>query len=1237
MALSALDKAYSDEIRAIDKRIEETLQEIDTFLKNGSQETLPKHRAVSSDSETQIRRDHTRIVRVSLQKILQFCHDEPDSIEAVFQLLRSLAASASLVPFQAPVDCALCIRRLKERDRNVSRRASNPQASDHTKTRDTTTTATGISRNTHYSLEPDNEVRSAHSRENGTNVTHAPGLNLETEPIEDVKVLWRCVCYHVAEYVVQTLTTSSLFLSLTNSLIKKSKWEGYFEVLRVAFTPAQIRRIHQSVRTEQLRRFECACDDVACLGCLSNFCIRGLVEDVSFLCVGEFCPVVITWRELQGPYVTRIRDHVTLLLRELASSSHQVSKSGAASGGLSRASNKALTQDLSNVPKSLCCLANPNICFSNNEDMEKHAKPAEGRPATFENTSPKAKIATRRQESRKHGSLPTLVKQLSGSRGVEDAGDTGDWLSVVTIGLVEELHWFERQLNCVYNFDSCMGGGDAPCGYPFAMASNSPEESPVHDSDNDDDETNACFWDWRGLLASNGLLTLLQRSIQDDILLERKALPKSGWESTELADVCGSCVKVTASASQAVAHLDRYSRVASASRAGLSPFRASFSHAVHVRIDEALADVEAVVAEKHNVPDALAVALNTALYLAEAVGRFSTALAGGGKSKEADKEGTSGELHGVQQRANKAASLAEMQISLHHLKWLSGCVAQDAGSHDWAGRGVFHEASLRSDLSRDVPWDRARSLLAEVLAKTLQQESFRYAGIRPSEQRLPQLVADIGTLLLCAYDALFAVSTTPGEVLGHRRHHSVDFQDRADEAFYVEAIHSHCTVLLATLCVATAPLEAVYRDFKCGYPEPSPNADLVAFSPWLAWARPGLFQWHPWARPLPSVAVWVPVAMCLASPRPDPQLVVRGSRPSFTVQAWNLYLQGLRSDLYRDVPWDRARSLLAEVLAKTLQQESFRYAGIKPSEQRLPQLVADIGTLLLCAYDALFAVSTTPGEVLGHRRHHSVDFQDRADESFTAENCTLSTMLTAEAATLSLSADGENLECFRRFVDAALVVLVHSDHLEHSVGDVLLTIVKKQVTVVASSASTILKLCCEDEQQWVRQAENEILQGSPVTSENVAGTERAVVKVGKWGKDLGQVRPINLFAIESVDRVVADRATGTACLTELLSCAMAVVPTFPTPLLTCLTLLDLIVHRAGVRSTNNSAGLQETLLRFPLRPDRVLSHLADFGVTETNFRLLLFNRWEFQPDASVPPDLEKAVKVLHTLYSPRTS
>ncbi|CAN8005289.1 unnamed protein product [Ixodes hexagonus] len=1360
MALSALDKAYADEIRAIDKRIEETLQEIDTFLKNGSQKSLPKHGAVSSDSETQTRRDQTRVVRVSLQKVLQLCHDEPDSIQVVFQLVKSLAASASLVPFQAPVDCAACIRRLKERDRNIPRNTSNLQANDNTKAGDTTMT-TAISRSTNYSLEPDNGTGGINSRENTANVRHVPGLTLETEPIEDVKVLWRCVCYHLADYIFRSLTSANLFLSLNDSLVKRSRWEGYFEVLRATFVPTQVRRIHQSVRTEQLRRFECSCDEVTCLSCLSEFCIRGLVEDVSFLCVGQFCPMVITWRELQAPYIARMRDHVALLLRELSSSSLQTSRYSGAAASSSQASDKAATRSIDNIPKLLRCLANPNVCSSDNEDVERRAKQADGKLVIFENMSLKARIATRKRESRKRASLPTLVKQQSSSSNVEDADDVGGWLSVATVGLVEELHWFERQLNCVFNVDSYAGSGDILSGHPFAMASNSPEESPGQDSDDDDCKNNACFWDWRGLLASSGVLTLLQRSIQDDILVGRKALAHRGWESTEMADVCGSCVKVTALASQAVAQLERYSRAASASRAALSPFRASFSHAVHVRADEALGDVESILAEKHNVPGALAVALNTALYLAEAVAGFSADLAGGGKPKEANDQGANGELHGVQQRADRAASSAEMQLSLHHLKWLSGCVAQDASSHHWNSRGVFQEAGgsrasftvqawhlylqgLRSDLFRDLPPDRARRLLAGVLAQTLEQESLRYAGLRPCEQRLPQLVADVGTLLLCAYDALFAVSTTPGQVLGRCRQRIVNFQDQADEAGPIEAVHSHCTALLATLCVVTAPLEAVYRDFKCGYPEASPSSDLQAgFSPWLAWARPGLFQWPPWARLLPSVTIWVPVALCLASPRPDPQLIVR---------------------------------------------------------------------------------------------------------SFTAENCTLSTMLTAEAATLSTSADREDLECIRRFVDGTLVVLVHSDHLEHSIGDVLLTIVKKQVivdgwrhfdssslakessdrpwwylslqglleeyleSVVASSAPTILKLCSEDEQQWVRQAENEVLQGSSLEN-------------------------------------VADKMTGAACLTELLSCAMAVVPTFPTPLLTCLTLLDLIVHQAGVRPTNNSAGLQvvlstlydilksearlcrvfgtqleprvmawcssladqlaatalhrgdgavtggrsrttgklqkavlsclgslgalfsangdrspleegiqgsprsetaddinihlatqsilevpggqealdhlhavlctnegwirhslaippllsqtgchadvqladahrvaaesagtsqgsgssaktlnlnvqrdaagkqgprfnpaesyvsigresysnETLLRFPLRPDRVLIHLADFGVTETNFRLLLFNRWEFQPGAHVPPEHEKAVKVLQTLYGPRVS
>lgn len=83
---------------------------------------------------------------------------------------------------------------------------------------------------------------------------------------------------------------------------------------------------------------------------------------------------------------------------------------------------------------------------------------------------------------------------------------------------------------------------------------------------------------------------------------------------------------------QAVEHLGRYCRAASASRTALSPFKASFSHAVHLMIGDALKHVEALLAREHNIPQALYVALNTALYLAENVTSFSAALTGAGKS-----------------------------------------------------------------------------------------------------------------------------------------------------------------------------------------------------------------------------------------------------------------------------------------------------------------------------------------------------------------------------------------------------------------------------------------------------------------------------------------------------------------------------------------------------------------------------------------------------------------------------
>lgn len=51
-------------------------------------------------------------------------------------------------------------------------------------------------------------------------------------------------------------------------------------------------------------------------------------------------------------------------------------------------------------------------------------------------------------------------------------------------------------------------------------------------------------------------------------------------------------------------------------------------------------------------------------------------------------------------------------------------------------------------------------------------------------------------------------------------------------------------------------------------------------------------------------------------------------------------------------------------------------------------------------------------------------------------------------------------------------------------------------------------------------------------------------------------------------------------MVELLSCTMAVVPTFPAPLLACLTRLSGLAAKVGVASANNSAGMQVQQMKY---------------------------------------------------------
>ncbi|KAH7965282.1 hypothetical protein HPB49_005907 [Dermacentor silvarum] len=147
----------------------------------------------------------------------------------------------------------------------------------------------------------------------------------------------------------------------------------------------------------------------------------------------------------------------------------------------------------------------------------------------------------------------------------------------------------------------------------------------------------------------------------------------------------------------------------------------------------------------------------------------------------------------------------------------------------------------------------------------------------------------------------------------------------------------------------------------------------------------------------------------------------------------------------------------------------------------------------------------------------------------TAAEGTLSTLLASQAASQAKSHEVADEE--QHLLNALLSILMLCDYHEGELTSVLVSVIEN---VVASLTTPILTSTREKQCLWLHQMWEEIEQHSK-TSSNLQG--------------------------ESL-------------LVELLSCTMAVVPTFPAPLLACLTRLGGLVAKVGVVSASNSAAMQ---------------------------------------------------------------
>ncbi|XP_016093785.1 uncharacterized protein KIAA0825 isoform X1 [Sinocyclocheilus grahami] len=90
----------------------------------------------------------------------------------------------------------------------------------------------------------------------------------------------------------------------------------------------------------------------------------------------------------------------------------------------------------------------------------------------------------------------------------------------------------------------------------------------------------------------------------------------------------------------------------------------------------------------------------------------------------------------------------------------------------------------------------------------------------------------------------------------------------------------------------------------------------------------------------------------------------KGEKCSFSIQMWQYFLTGLRSDLCGSVALAQARQTLAQVLCETLEVLVQRYSRAQPSYKRLSQIRVDITAILLCVEHLMWSVCDSVEELL---------------------------------------------------------------------------------------------------------------------------------------------------------------------------------------------------------------------------------------------------------------------------------
>ncbi|XP_064475286.1 uncharacterized protein LOC135389166 [Ornithodoros turicata] len=1128
MATHFLDKIYAQEIEKIDKKIEETLGEIETSLLSRGRQ----HDTAREKDATQTTLELQRLMQC-IEKTLDLCHTNPSSVDILFDNLQDLSKFGSLPQLSYVPECPICTKQ---------------------------TQSNCFPQQVHKNGASKSEIITERN----------PTVFMKITSEEELAIAWQSICYHIHADICKELTTKPCFLTLGDSVIKKSLWKLYLNVLRVLFTAEQVQKTHGYIRTQQLTNLPTEC----CFSCLCEFCIENLLDDVSFLSMGYFRPLVVTWQELQATYIAHIQTYVGEQLAQL---------------------NDAI----------LLCNTNQQANVVSGIDFKSLHSLVDR--CHLQNLAQQID----KQRDKKSRTCSYQKINFCGKR----TNSISDWLLNCVLQLVEELFWLDQQLHCI----SCVETEDDSSytmlkGGQSSLASNSP-------SPEDDDAK--IGWDWRSTLASHGVLTMLQREVQNcgfqiPAMKQQPVMPATPVDIDD-----ATMISVFSFADKMVCHLEQFLNVLSASQGSFSPFRASFSHTLHIHLAEVLDVINSIIVECS--VEVLYVAINTVEYLEGRITTFGETL---------HKVSENG-FEDLRKKILSTATEIQQLIVTHHLKWLSGCVLLDKPSCE--GNPVSFTVQAWHVYMRSISWDMfsslptlgAQQLVAEILSFVLEQMCFQYAT--------QTTLADIKMLLLSTYDMLFYVCRSRKELTGSR-----DMELCRDKrAYNIESIHSHCTVLLATLCVGSVSLEELYQVFKRGYPPRHPC------SPQLTWLKP---------LTAPNVIIWVSFRLATALPRPNAPALVR----ALTTQGCTLAImllsriantqgdQSFSDALFRTfVECTHAPDCLADTLVATIESldgwKQFERNAMLESER--PWWFKSLQILLAPYVQNMIASSAL-----------TIVFLTRNKEG---QKCQLEALYTPgeQEKSCSLFCLAEILSCARDLIAMFPVPIMHClARLQFHIQSTGVEPLKECIGLQVLLSTLYDHLQSKDELQLTFGMSLD--EATLSTCLNLAGLLASIMlnnlPDGVCRKHLDNVaQQVDIIAhsfnesgnntqeskVQEEDVALAVEALmktlhGHAAIESLHAVLINNKGWIQSSLA--------IAHGnppASAEETFNPLGAymeiqqqtQERLPNYMLDEKEILPHLADAGITETNFRKLLCNRWELKGSNPVLP--EKCVRVLKTLYS----